>query len=184
MPAGVIDRPRTADVPGMQHDARHSAGDRLAVQQRLDRRLADAVLAVGGTRLVLGDRHPCGRAVDPDGAAVHQQRPGRPQGVDELPRGLGREAEHVDDGVGSQRGDPLAEHPGRVLGLAIDDDPLDRRHSGADTYGLAFAPAERHDLVTGPYQARDQVAPDVPGGADHDDAADRPSVTFGQRRTG
>ena len=77
-------RPRAGDVPGMQHHARDAAGDRLAVQQRLDRRLAGAVLAVRGARLVLGDRHAVGRAVDPDRAAVHEQRPGRAQRLHEL----------------------------------------------------------------------------------------------------
>jgi hypothetical protein len=38
--------------------------------------------------------------------------------------------------------------------------------------------------MASPYQTRDQVAPDVASGADNDNAADRPSVTSGQRRTG
>src|SRR5256885_12609397 len=54
-----------------------------------DLRLAGAVLAVGGPRLVLGDRHPQRRAVHPDGAAVDQQRPRRAQRVGELPRRAG-----------------------------------------------------------------------------------------------
>ena len=100
---GGDDRPaRTADVPRVQHHARYPARDRLPVQQRLDRHLARAVLAIGGTRLVLGDRHPRGRAMDPDGAAVHQQRPGRPEGVDQLLRRRRGETDHVDDGVGTQ----------------------------------------------------------------------------------
>ena len=51
-------RPRPGDVPGMQHHARDSPGDRLAVQQRLDRRLAGSVLAVAvrGSSSVTGTR--------------------------------------------------------------------------------------------------------------------------------
>ena len=160
-------RPRAADVPGMEDHARHAAGDRLAVQQRLDRCLAGAVLAIGGARLVLGDRHAGDPPVHPDAAAVHQQRPDRPQRVHQLLRGRGREAEHVDDGVGNQRRDPLAE----VLGPAVDGEPLDPAPLRCRRVGLARAPADRHDLVPGPDQPRDEVGPHVPGGADDDDAA-------------
>ena len=58
---------RAGDVPGMQDDARHAAGDRLAPEQRLDRRLAGAVLAVGvrGSSSVTGTRAagPCTQIV-------------------------------------------------------------------------------------------------------------------------
>src|SRR5450759_478123 len=37
---------RATDVPRMQYDTGHTAGERLAVQQRLDLRLAGPVLAV------------------------------------------------------------------------------------------------------------------------------------------
>jgi hypothetical protein len=93
----------------MEDHARNSARERLALQQRLDRRLAGAVLAVGGARLVLGDRDARGRTVHPDGAAVHEQRPRRPQRVEQLASRAGGEADHVDDGVGLERRDPLAE---------------------------------------------------------------------------
>ena len=76
VPGGRDDGPaRAADVAGVHDHGGHAAGDRLALQQRLGRRLAGAVVAVGGARLVLGDRHARGRPVDPDRAAVDQQRP-------------------------------------------------------------------------------------------------------------
>ena len=91
-------------------------------------------------------------------------------------RRLGREAEHVDDGVRRQRGDPLAERPGGVLGLAVGGDPLDRPPLRRRHVRLALAAAERHDLMAGSDQARDQVGPDVAGGPDDDDAAHRTSL--------
>ena len=157
-------------MPSVQHHARHPARDRLPVQQCLDRRLAHAVLAIRGTRLVLGDRHPRGRAMYPDGAAVHQQRPGRPEGIDQLLRRRRSETEHVDDGVGTQLGDPVAEPPGRVLSLPIDRDPPDRPPFRRRPVRLAFAPAHCHDFVSGSHQAGDEVGTDVPGGSDDKDA--------------
>jgi hypothetical protein len=98
---------------------------------------------------------------------VHEQRSRRPQRVHELLRGCGREAEHVDDGVRPERGDPFAE----VRGLAVERDPLDPPPLGRRHVGLTLAAADRHHLVARPDQARDQVGPDVPGGADDGDVA-------------
>jgi len=83
----------------MQNNARHAARASLAMKQRLDRYLGGTVLAKARPRLIFGDRHACDRAVYPNRAAVQQQRTGRPQRVNQLLRGLGREAEHVDDGI-------------------------------------------------------------------------------------
>ena len=171
------DRPRTADVPGVEHHTRHSAGERLAVQQHLDRGFADPIVAVGSPRLCFGDWHPGGGTVDPDGAAVDQQRPSGPQRLDELLRRLRREAQQVDNGIPGQRGDPLAEFPSAVLGVAINGDLLDRVPLRGRHVRIAGAAAERYDVMASPYQTRDEVAPDMASGADHDNAADRPSVT-------
>jgi hypothetical protein len=73
-------------------------------------------------------------------------------------------------GGGTQLGDPVAERPGRVLGLPVDRDPLDRPPFRRRPVRLAFAPAQRHDLVSGPHQARDEIGADVAGGSDDDDA--------------
>ena len=68
-------RPAWADdVAGMQDHSRHAAAERVAQEQGLDRRLAQAVLAVRRPGLVLGDRHPGCRPVHPDRSAVQQQR--------------------------------------------------------------------------------------------------------------
>ena len=45
----------------------------------------------------------------------------------------GREAEHVDHGVGAERGHPFAEHPVGVLGVAVHRTRSTPRHSGAGT---------------------------------------------------
>ena len=107
----------------------------------------------------------------PDRAAVHQQRAGRPQRVDQLRGRGGGEADQVDDHVGAQRGDPVAEDPGGVLGVPVDGDPADRRPLRAVVVGLAGTAAQRDHLMTGPDQARDQVTADVARGSDDDDAA-------------
>jgi hypothetical protein len=158
--------PRAGDVPRVQDHRRHPTGERLAMQQFLDRDFADAVLAVPGARFVLGDRHPGRAPVHPDGAAVQQQRTGRSQCLDELPGRLGREADQVDDRVRAQAGDPGAERAGRVLGLPVRDDPLDRTPLGRAVIRLATAPAHRDDLIPGPDQARNQIGTDVPGRTD------------------
>ena len=127
LPAGVMTgQPGPLMCPGCTITRGHAAGDRLALQQRLGRRLAGAVVAVGGARLVLGDRHAGGRPVDPDRPAVDQQRRARAQRVDQVLCGLGGEADHVDHRVGAERGDPLTEGAAALLGLPIDRDPLDR----------------------------------------------------------
>jgi hypothetical protein len=123
---GGDDRPAgPGDVAGVQHDARDAAAARLVVEQLLDRGLADAVVAHRRARFVLRDRHAVNGPVDPDRAAVQEQRADRPQRLDEPTRGLGREAHEVDDDVGLHRRDPGAERAGRVLGIPVDDDPVD-----------------------------------------------------------
>ena len=114
---------------------------------------------------------PSGRApVYPDGAAVHQQRPGRPEGVNQLLRRRRAETDHVYDDVGTQLGDPVAERPGRVLGLPVNRDPLDRPPFRRRPVRLALAPAQRQDLVSASDQALDKVGADVAGGSDDEDA--------------
>src|ERR1035437_3848082 len=115
---------RATDVPRMQYDAGHTAGERLAVQQRLDLRFAGPVLAVRGARLILGHGHPQSWPVHPDGAAVHQQRTNRPQGVHQLLGGRPGEAEEIDDGVRAQPRDTLTEGARHVPGLTINRDLL------------------------------------------------------------
>ena len=131
LPAGVMTgQPGPLMWPGCSTTLGTPPATVSRQQQRLDRRLAGAVLAVRGARLVLGHRHARGRAVDPDRPAVQQQRPRRAQRVDELPRRLGREADHVDHHVGAERRDPLAERSRGVLGVAVDGDALDRAPLG------------------------------------------------------
>jgi len=58
-----------------------------------------------------------------------------------------------------------------VLGVPVHRDLGDLGPLGAGVVGLALAPAQRGDLVTGPDQPGNQVGADVPGGSDDDDAA-------------
>ncbi|HEX3977684.1 MAG TPA: hypothetical protein VHW96_15565 [Solirubrobacteraceae bacterium] len=102
---------------------------------------------------------------------MNEQRPRRTQRLHELLPGLRREAEHVDDGIGPERRHALAEHPFDVFRFPVHSDPLDPAPLRRGHVGVAFTAAERHDLVARSHQARDQVAPDMPGGADDDDAA-------------
>ncbi len=155
-----------ADVTRVQHHGGDSARQRLAVQQRLDLRLARAVVAVRGARLVLGDRHPQRGAVHPDRPAVQQQRAGRAQRLDELARRGRGEADQVDDHVGVQRRDPPAEGPRGVFGVPVHRDPGDPIPLRGRVVGVALAPAQGDHLVTAPHQPRHQVGADVPGCAD------------------
>jgi hypothetical protein len=107
----------------------------------LDLRLPGAVVVGGGAGLVLGDRHPERRAVDPDRPAVQQQRARRPQRLDQLPRRPGVEADHVDDGVGLERGDPRAEGARGILGLAVDAHAFDELPLGGRGVRLAITAA-------------------------------------------
>ena len=160
------DRPaRPADVTGVQDHRGYTAGQRLAVQQGLDLRLAGAVLAVGRPRLVLGDRHPQRRTVHPDGAAVDQQRPVRAQGVDELPRRGGGEADLVDDHIRPQRQDPCAERSLLVLGVTVDRHPADRTPFPARVVRIPGPAADRDHLMAAAHQPRHQIGANVPGRA-------------------
>ena len=102
---------------------------------------------------------------------IAEHRPPAAGPARKLPRGFGREAEQVNDGVRRQRRDPLAEVPGRVLGLPVDRDPLDRPPFRRRPVRLALAPAQRQDLVSASDQARDEVGADVAGGSDDEDAS-------------
>jgi hypothetical protein len=166
------DRPAgPADVTGVQHDGGNAARQGLAVQQCLDLRLAGAVRAVGGAGLVLGDRHPQRRTVHPDCPAMHQQRAGRAQRLDELPRRGRGEADQVDHHVRAERRDPGPEGSRRILRLPVDCHPGDRAPVRARVIRIADAATKGGHIVAAAHQSRYQVTADVPGSSDDNDAA-------------
>src|SRR5262249_12603755 len=160
-----------ADVTWMQDHGRDAAGERLPMQQRLDRRLADAVLAVGRARLVLRHWYARRPSVHPDGAAVDEQRTRRPECVDEAPGGRGGGADQGDDRVGPKGGNPAPEPPGEFLGVAVGVHTPYRRPFDGLVVRLTLAAADHDDLVPGADQTGHEVAADVPRPSDHDDTA-------------
>src|SRR4029079_8068456 len=104
-----------ADVTGMQDHAGYATGTRFTMQQRLDGRLVDAVLTEAGARFVRRHGYASTASVHPDGPAVQQQRPRRPERVDEVLGGCGGEADQVNDCVRLKAGDPPTEDAGDLL---------------------------------------------------------------------
>ena len=85
-------------------------------------------------------------------------------------RRVGREADHVHHHFGLERGDPLPECPGRVLGRPVHLDLLDLRPGLVVDVWSAGAAGQIDHLVTGADQPRNQEAADMSAAADHHDA--------------
>ncbi len=116
----------------------------------------------------------------PDAADVHEVPHASAETLDEVTRGLRREADQVDDDLGGERGDPIGEGAGGVLGVAVDAHALDPIPQGRLAVGLARAAAHRDDVVPGFDESGDEEGPYVAGGSDDDDAD---PVTLAPRRT-
>src|SRR5690606_12424988 len=147
------------DVSGPEDARREAVAFRLIEQPGLDRRLLRAVFAERVERLVLGCRYGRVVAIDPDRAAVQEVLHPAPQRGDEVLGAGQREADHVDDDLRLERGDPLAERSRLLLGGAVDRYLLDARPGGVGRIGTPLPPADIDDLVAGRDQPRHEIGP-------------------------
>src|SRR4029078_2985441 len=105
------------DVPRVQGRGGQPAGRGLLFEHPRDPVLLDAVIPErgGAGAALLRDRDLATRAVAPDRPAVQEMRELTAQPVDQRRRRIEREADEVDEDVGTQPGDPVPEAAVAVL---------------------------------------------------------------------
>ena len=92
------------------------------------------------------------------------------QRLDQRDRRVAREADHVDDDLGLERGDPFPERPGRILGGRSTEICSTADHASSSTYGV-LVPRVRLTTSCPARTSRGTRKPaDVSAPADHHDA--------------
>ena len=119
---GIERRPAGADDVAGAEDGRWEAGAAgLVEEEGLDGGLLRAVFAEAVERLILGGGDRGVVAIDPDGAAMEEVlHPALQRRHQMLGAGEG-EADHVDDDIGTERGNGGAEGAVALSGVAVDE---------------------------------------------------------------
>lgn len=98
------------------------------------------------------------------------------QTVDQRGGRLEREADQVDDGIGPEARDPLAERAVPVFLLPVRDDLAYVLPLGRVGIGLPGPAADVDDLVTSAHQPGDEVCADMTAATDDDDSHSSPKT--------
>jgi hypothetical protein len=164
---------RTDDVPGMQNRRSNHSLPRCLEQVLFDRRFPDSVITERLARLRLRGGHDGAVSMHPGRPAVQQQRIAFLECANQMLRTLESEANEIDNDVGTERGNTVAESAGGFPGRAIDFYALYFVPGLMGLIRLAHSAARRDYFVSGSDKSGDQVGPDVAGSANDDDANGR-----------
>src|SRR3954466_9909934 len=166
-------------IPSRPHEMTGMKGYRSCIaasgrleEQLFDRGFLDSVIADSPPRHGLRDCTPRVRrqAMHPHRAAVKQQRPPRPQRVDQLLRTRRGEADKIDNCIRTQTSDARSKRSRLVLGPPIDLDATNGCPRRMLDIRLTLAATRSDDLMPRFDQSRNEKSADVTGRAYDDNS--------------